>query len=93
MEPVPVEFGQPDTLNLGSRQDLQRKARLEPCRDPRVDLCLFFVSPCMLRPADLAAVRQIGRLVPVLPLVARVRSCGHWACDGVCRCDSQACMC
>ena len=60
------------TFCSGLRQDLQRKARLETCVDPRVDLCLLFVSPCMLRPADLVAVRRIGRLVPVLPLVARV---------------------
>ena len=61
---------------LGLRQDLQRKARQEPCADPRVDLCLLFLSPCMLRPADLAAARRIGQLVPILPLVARVCSLG-----------------
>lgn len=76
---------------MGPRQDLQRKARAEPCADPRVDLCLLFVSPCMLRPADLAAARRIGRLVPVLPLVARVGSLGMvgvWGGAAIC-CISQ----
>lgn len=67
-----IEESRPSQWLIGRPQDLQRKARREPCKDPRVDLCLFFISPCALPPADLLAIRRIAQLVPVLPIVARV---------------------
>ncbi len=62
------------TLPPWAAQDLARKARADARLDARVDLVLFFISPLGLRPADLAAMRRLGRRAPVLPVVARVRS-------------------
>ena len=40
--------------------------------DSRVDVCLYFVAPHNLRPLDVAVMRRIGALTPVVPIIAKV---------------------
>ncbi len=42
--------------------------------DTRVDVCLYFIAPHNLRPVDIVMVDQIGKLVPVIPVIAKVTS-------------------
>lgn len=48
---------------------------LSALEDTRCDVCLYFVAPHSLRPLDAAMMARIGRLVPVVPIVAKV---GGW---------------
>lgn len=46
--------------------------------DTRVDVCLYFIAPHNLRPVDISMMEQIGELVPVIPVVAKVSLCSGW---------------
>ncbi len=66
---------------------LQRPEREVPMTDfvdTRVDVCLYFIAPHALLPADIATIRRLGRMVPIVPIIAKV--CLYAlviaACDG-----------
>jgi septin family protein len=53
-------------------QDQRRRMPLTSYEDSRVDACLYFIAPHNLRPLDLALMRRIGALTPVVPIIAKV---------------------
>ena len=40
--------------------------------DTRVDVCIFFLPSSSLRSHDMAALSEIGALVPIVPVVGKV---------------------
>ena len=42
--------------------------------DHRVDACLFFLNPNHLKDAEVADMVQLSELVPVVPMIAKVRA-------------------
>ena len=42
--------------------------------DHRVDACLFFLNPNHLKDAEVADMVQLSELVPVVPMIAKVRT-------------------
>ena len=46
---------------------------MECCYDPRVDICLLFVSGEGLSSQDIKLVQGLAGLVPVVPVIAKVR--------------------
>ena len=43
--------------------------------DTQVDVCLYFIAPHNLRPVDISMMEQIGQLVPVISVIAKVSLC------------------
>ena len=39
--------------------------------DTRVDACIYFIAPHILRSSDIQAIEAIGLLVPVIPIIAK----------------------
>ena len=42
--------------------------------DTRVDICLYFIAPHALLPADIANIKRLGRMVPIVPIISKVPS-------------------
>ena len=40
--------------------------------DTRVDICLYFIAPHALLPADVATIQRLGRTVPIVPIISKV---------------------
>ena len=40
--------------------------------DTRVDICLYFIAPHALLPADIAAIERLGKMVPIVPIISKV---------------------
>ena len=55
-------------------QDKNRTRPMSDFEDTRVDVCLYFIAPHNLRPVDIEMMNQIGQLVPVIPVIAKVSS-------------------
>ncbi len=53
-------------------QAQHRTGPMSEFEDTRVDVCLYFITPHNLRPVDIAMMEQIGELVPVIPVIAKV---------------------
>ena len=63
--------------------------------DTRVDICLYFIAPHALLPADVATIQRLGRTVPIVPIISKVPvpapqdptlhgvSCGVISCQGI----------
>ena len=45
---------------------------MDTCHDPRVDVCLLFVSGEGLSVQDVQLVQALAGLVPVVPIIAKV---------------------
>lgn len=41
--------------------------------DNRVDVCLFFLSSSTPKACDAALMEEVGALVPIVPIIAKVR--------------------
>ena len=55
---------------------LQRPNRQVPMTefvDTRVDICLYFIAPHALLPADIATMQRLGRTVPIVPIISKVQ--------------------
>ncbi|CAK0738433.1 hypothetical protein CVIRNUC_001042 [Coccomyxa viridis] len=39
--------------------------------DTRVDICLYFIPPHALLPADIATIQRLGRTVPIVPIISK----------------------
>lgn len=57
---------------LNAEQDPERHLPLACLPDPRVDVCLFFLAPHRMKDRDLAFIRRLAPLVPVIPILAKV---------------------
>ena len=47
--------------------------------DTRVDICLYFIAPHALLPADIATIKRLGSMVPIVPIIAKVPLSIHLA--------------
>uniref|UniRef100_A0A7S0N8F4 Septin-type G domain-containing protein n=1 Tax=Chlamydomonas leiostraca TaxID=1034604 RepID=A0A7S0N8F4_9CHLO len=56
---------------LGMEQSRDRKDDLGEVEDPRVDVCLFVLPPHRLRAIDLKVMYEVGRYVPLVPIVTK----------------------
>lgn len=56
---------------LALEMDKGRGVDLAEVEDPRVDLCLFCIQPHRLRPVDLRFMAELGKVVPILPIVTK----------------------
>eukprot|EP00884_Botryococcus_braunii_P014002 jgi/Botrbrau1/22602/Bobra.176_1s0032.1 len=56
---------------LRLEQDKKRVVDLGEVEDPRVDICLFCLQPHRLRPIDLRFMLELGKVVPVVPVVMK----------------------
>ena len=56
---------------LKMEQSRDRKEDLSEIEDPRIDLCLFCIGPHRLRASDLKFMYEIGRCVPIVPVVTK----------------------
>ena len=56
---------------------------LECCYDPRVDVCLLFMSGEGLSSQDIKLVQGLAGLVPVVPVIAKVWQPGSGAAQDV----------
>ncbi|KXZ43272.1 hypothetical protein GPECTOR_96g738 [Gonium pectorale] len=56
---------------LELEQARDRKEDLAELEDPRVDLCIFCIPPHRLRPIDLKYMYELGKYVPVVPVVTK----------------------
>lgn len=45
--------------------------------DPRVDVCLYFISPHRIKSADVDFMTKLSKVVPVLPILAKVIQSPH----------------
>lgn len=57
---------------LALEQDPQRHVPMSAVEDMRVDACLFFINPNSLKPEELSAMADLAKLVPVVPMIAKV---------------------
>ncbi|CAL5223918.1 g6516 [Coccomyxa viridis] len=49
----------------------EREVPMTDFVDTRVDVCLYFIAPHALLPADIATIKRLGRLVPIVPIIAK----------------------
>ncbi len=56
-----------------TEKDVERSQPLSRLEDPRVDVCLYFLSPHTITPLDIEVIGGLSKLVPVVPLMAKVR--------------------
>ncbi|KAK9844319.1 hypothetical protein WJX74_000764 [Apatococcus lobatus] len=56
---------------LEHEQDTKRTAPISQTKDPRVDLCLYFISPHRMKPADIVLITELSEKIPVIPILAK----------------------
>ena len=61
---------------LAWEQSPHRSVPMSAGDDHRVDACLFFLNPNHLKDAEVADMVQLSELVPVVPMIAKVRVWG-----------------
>ena len=54
-----------------AEMDRSREVDMAEVDDPRVDLCLFCLPPHRLRPVDVRYMAELGKVVPILPIVTK----------------------
>jgi Septin len=58
---------------IAAEEDPRRSQPMSRLPDPRVDVVLYLVAPHALKPQDIVAMTRLSLLVPVVPLLAKVR--------------------
>ena len=58
---------------MAMEEDPKRVVPLSTLPDPRVDVCIFFLSPHFLKPQDVSLMTRLSASVPVVPVIAKVR--------------------
>lgn len=56
---------------LRMEQDIRRGVDMSLMDDPRIDLCLFCISPHRVRNIDLYYMYELGKVVPIVPIVTK----------------------
>ncbi len=56
---------------LEHEQDTKRVGPISETEDPRVDLCLYFISPHRMKPADVKLITELSEKIPVIPILAK----------------------
>ena len=59
---------------LAREQDAKRTAPLSSDDDPRVDVCIYFLSPHRIKPIDLKFMTELSALAPLVPVLAKADS-------------------
>jgi len=59
---------------LARDQDAKRTTPLASDDDPRVDICIYFLSPHRIKPIDLKFMTELSALVPLVPVLAKADS-------------------
>jgi hypothetical protein len=57
---------------IALEQDPAREGPMSDFPDKRFDACLYLIGPTTWGHADLANIRELSKLVPVIPLLAKV---------------------
>jgi len=56
---------------LENEQDARRLGPMHKIADPRVDVCLYFISPHRIKSIDVDFMAKLSKFVPVLPILAK----------------------
>lgn len=59
---------------LAREQDAKRTMPLSQDDDPRVDVCIYFLSPHRVKPIDLKFMSELSTYAPVVPVLAKADS-------------------
>ena len=51
-----------------------RQVPMTSFEDTRVDICLYFIAPHALLPADVMTIKRLGSMVPIVPVISKVIS-------------------
>lgn len=54
-------------------QHPERDLPMASLPDARVDVCLYLIEPNQLPEVDIDAIVEIGKLVPIMPLLAKLK--------------------
>lgn len=74
MDPILRFIEQCNEKALTREQDAKRTAPLEQDDDPRVDICIYFLSPHRVKPIDTKFMSELSLLAPVVPVLAKADS-------------------
>ena len=59
---------------LAREQDAKRTGPLSSDDDPRVDVCIYFLSPHRIKPIDMKFMTELSALAPLIPVLAKADS-------------------
>ena len=74
MDPILKYINTCNEKALAREQDAKRTAPLAQDDDPRVDVCIYFLSPHRVKPIDLKFMTELSALAPVVPVLAKADS-------------------
>ena len=74
MEPILSYIQAANEQALTREQDARRAKPLADDDDPRVDVCIYFLSPHRVKPIDLKFITELSVLAPVVPVLAKADS-------------------
>ena len=74
MDPILEHIKLCNERALAREQDSQRTAPLAQDDDPRVDVCIYFLSPHRVKPIDMKFMTELSALAPVIPVLAKADS-------------------
>ena len=74
MDPILDHIGMCNEKALAREQDSKRTAPLAQDDDPRVDVCIYFLSPHRVKPIDMKFMTELSDLAPVIPVLAKADS-------------------
>lgn len=58
---------------LNCLQDARRAGPMHKSEDPRVDVCIYLVSPHRIKKVDVKFMDELSKHVPVVPVLAKAR--------------------
>ena len=74
MDPILQHIHTCNEKALAREQDSKRTAPLSNDDDPRVDVCIYFLSPHRIKPIDIKFITELSALVPLIPVLAKADS-------------------
>ena len=74
MDPILQHIHACNEKALARDQDAKRTTPLAADDDPRVDICIYFLSPHRIKPIDLKFMTELSALVPLVPVLAKADS-------------------
>lgn len=74
MDPILAHINLCNEKALAREQDSKRNVPLAQDDDPRVDVCIYFLSPHRVKPIDMKFMTELSALAPVIPVLAKADS-------------------
>lgn len=74
MDPILQYIHSCNEKALTRDQDAKRTTPLASDDDPRVDICIYFLSPHRIKPIDLKFMTELSALIPLVPVLAKADS-------------------